>query len=75
MMRILLLLGAVLLAIWAWRSARGDAPRAKGPPASPKVQDMASCAHCGVHFPRGEGVPGRKGLYCGLEHQRAAEKG
>jgi uncharacterized protein len=77
MIRLILLLAAALLGIWAWRSARGDAPapRAKGPPPAPPVQDMARCAHCGVHFPRTEGVPGRQGLYCGPEHLRLAEKG
>ena len=75
MIRILLLLGAVLLAVWAWRSGRGQTQQEqvrRKPPATP-LQEMATCPRCGVHFPRTEGVAGQAGLYCGAEHKRAAE--
>ena len=29
---------------------------------------MARCAHCGVYFPRGEGVSGRDRDYCSQAH-------
>lgn len=76
-MKFLLLLAVVLLAAWAWRSARRDAPGAdrppSPPPAPPDPQEMVRCAHCGVHLPRGDAVVGRIGLYCSQEHRQSAE--
>ena len=75
MMRLVLLLAAVLLAIWAWRSGRGDAAdkQVKRKPAPPPLQDMGRCQHCGVHFPQAEAVRGKAGSYCSPEHRQAAE--
>ena len=75
MMRLVMLLAAVLLAIWAWRSGRGDAAgkAVKRKPAAPSLQDMGRCPRCGVHFPLAEGVAGKAGAYCSAEHKKAAE--
>jgi len=55
------------------RRAKGDgeSPR-KAPPASP--QAMLACAHCGVHLPRDEALPGRGGVFCGEAHRAAYEQ-
>lgn len=74
MMRLVLLLLVALVGIWAWRSARGDKAqdqvKREQPPA---LQEMASCALCGVHFPQAEGLSGKSGIYCSAEHRTQAE--
>jgi uncharacterized protein len=35
---------------------------------------MIACAHCGVHLPRDEALPGRGGVFCGDAHRTAFEK-
>lgn len=75
-MKLLLVLAAVLLGVWLWRSGRsGAAPRAdQSPPPPPAApQDMVACALCGLHVPRSEAVAGRQGLYCCTDHQQRAE--
>ena len=62
-----------------WLLLRGLVRRAKGdressrktPPAAP--QAMLACAHCGVHLPRDEALPGRGGVFCGEAHRAAYE--
>ncbi|HSC62240.1 MAG TPA: PP0621 family protein [Caldimonas sp.] len=72
-MKILLFLVVVFVLLWLLRGAtgrrRGDAPR---PPQAP--QEMIACAHCGVHLPRDEALPGRGGVFCGDAHRAAFEK-
>ncbi len=36
---------------------------------------MVACAHCGVHLPRDEALPGRGGVFCGEPHRTAYEQG
>jgi uncharacterized protein len=74
MMRLVLLLAAVVLAVWAWRSGRGDQAqsRVKRKPRQ-DLLDMGQCPHCGVHFPLAEAVKGKAGAYCCTEHKKAAE--
>jgi uncharacterized protein len=47
----------------------------KAPPTPPAPQDMVSCAHCGLHLPRDEALPGRGGLFCSPAHRAAFEAG
>ncbi len=55
------------------RRAKGDGePPRKAPPAAP--QAMLACAHCGVHLPRDEALPGRGGVFCGEAHRAAYEQ-
>ena len=74
-MKIFLFLIAVFVLLWLLRGAIGrrpgsDAGRAR--PATP--QPMIACAHCGVHLPRDEALPGRGGVFCGEAHRAAYEK-
>lgn len=74
-----LLVVIVALAV-LWLLLRGLVRRAKGegqqprkpPPATP--QAMLACAHCGVHLPRDEALPGRGGVFCGEAHRAAYEQ-
>jgi uncharacterized protein len=72
-MKILLFLVVVFVLLWLLRGAtsrrRGGAPP---PPQAP--QEMIACAHCGVHLPRDEALPGRGGVFCGDAHRTAFEK-
>jgi uncharacterized protein len=35
---------------------------------------MLACAHCGVHLPRDEALPGRGGVFCSEAHRAAFEQ-
>jgi uncharacterized protein len=45
---------------------------------TPQVQsdaeDMVRCAHCGVHFPKSEGIMAGGRYFCGVEHRDAYRK-
>lgn len=74
-MKYLLLVLAVVALLWLLRSARR---RVDAPPAAPEhpaapPQAMVTCAHCGVHLPAGEALPGRGGVFCGEAHRAAFE--
>jgi uncharacterized protein len=74
-MKFVLLAFAVLVLLWL---LRGGARRVR-PPGRSRVdasapQDMLSCAHCGVHMPRDEALPGRGGVFCGDAHRAAYER-
>jgi uncharacterized protein len=72
-MKILLFLVVVFVLLWL---LRGTTSRRRGggvrPPSEP--QQMVACAHCGVHLPRDEALPGRGGVFCGDAHRTAFEK-
>jgi uncharacterized protein len=38
------------------------------------VEDMVRCAHCGVHFPKSEGILAGGQFFCGVEHRDAYRK-
>ena len=69
-----LVLFAVLAVVYAvWRAQRrASAPR-QGNTQRPSIappQDMVRCAHCGVHLPRGDAVPGGAHMnYCSTAHR------
>jgi len=64
-------IGALLW--WAWRRSRANPrPAARPSPAPTQVQDMVACAHCGVHLPLGDALPGQRGRYCSPAHRQAA---
>jgi uncharacterized protein len=73
-MKILLFLVAVFVLLWLLRGAavRRFPPRGAPPPKTP--QPMIACAHCGVHLPRDEALPGRGGVFCGDAHRAAFEE-
>ena len=74
-MKYLLLLLLIGLLCWAFTRTRqsrtSDSPDT--PSSSTSAQDMARCAHCGIHLPKDEAVLGDKGLYCSTEHRTAAQ--
>lgn len=72
-MKYLLWAAVIALAWWAWRRARsspGPQPPAAAP--QPPVQEMVTCAHCGIHLPHNEAVAGTQGQYCSPAHRSAA---
>jgi uncharacterized protein len=72
-MKIFLFVLAVVALLWLLRSsARRHLPPRKPPPS--KALPMATCAHCGLHLPRDEALPGKGGLFCGEAHRAAFEK-
>ena len=76
-MKFLLILVAVLVGAWLWRTHReGDEKlRSNAPPAPspPLLQDMVRCPVCSVHVPKTDAVAGQRGLYCCAEHRHRAE--
>jgi len=79
-MKFLLLAIAVFVLLWL---LRGSWRRARRPPSSSSStrpaegdtpQTMLSCAHCGLHLPRDEALPGRGGVFCGEAHRQAFER-
>lgn len=78
-MKYLLVVLVVLFAIWLWRHNRREPPhqthhRPPPPAASPTpppTQDMVACAHCGLHLPIADAVPGAQAgvYYCGQAHR------
>lgn len=76
-MKYLLVLAVIVLVLlWLTRS-RASASKARSDqaaaPRSPEA--MVSCAHCGVHLPRGDAVTGAQGLYCSEAHRLARGDG
>jgi uncharacterized protein len=80
-MKFALLVVAIVVLLWLLRGARR---RVSPPPAKPperparqadtEPQPMLSCAHCGLHLPRDEALPGRGGVFCGEAHRKAFEQ-
>ncbi len=73
-MRWLLVLFAILIGIWLWRSARQTkGGHRRSGTVAPDPQQMIGCALCSVHIPAAEAVRGRMGAYCCAEHRNRAE--
>lgn len=82
MTKLLVVLLVVAVALWALlsRTRGGRRPtreqrRKKSPEAAGTAQDMARCAHCGVHLPASEAVHAGGLSYCGAEHAAAGPRG
>jgi uncharacterized protein len=67
MVRLIVLIGLVVLAVWLIRRAlRGPTMKNK-----PPVQgELVACARCGMHLPRAEALLADGLAYCGEEHAR-----
>ena len=73
-MKYLLILVVVLVVVWLLRGKRRAAPAPRSRERAAPSQPMLVCAHCGVHLPRDEALPGRGGVFCGDAHRAAYEK-
>ena len=75
-MKFLLLVVAIVALLWLLRGSRRgvNPPVAKPAPPPDELQAMVSCAHCGIHLPQNEALPGRGGVFCGEPHRSAFEK-
>jgi len=75
-MKYLLIILIIVIVLWLARSKQTRMP--PGPRgAKPKTEGnepMLACAHCGLHIPSGEALPGRGGVFCGEAHRAAYEK-
>jgi len=81
-MKYLLLILLLALVFFMLGVKRARPPERTGKPATPPSpqpapppQDMVSCAHCGLHLPRDEALPGRGGQFCSAAHRAAFETG
>jgi uncharacterized protein len=77
MSRLLFWLALAILVVMAIRSklrASGPKPPRAEPPREPRVETMARCAHCGVHFPASEAVRADGLDYCSPAHVRLPPK-
>jgi len=72
-MKYLFWLLVIVLVWWAFKRSHKPESQASTTQSSAAPQDMARCAHCGIHLPRDEAVRGEKGLYCSTEHRSAAQ--
>ena len=79
-MKYLLLIGLLALVFFLLGAKRARPPEVNDKKTKPKAeplppQDMLKCAHCGLHLPRDEALPGRGGVFCSAEHRQAHEAG
>ncbi len=72
-MKLLIVLLAVLLGVWLWRSRRVSAQRPTTPPPQ-ELPAMVPCQVCGVLLPHTEALTTARGVYCGLAHRKQAEQ-
>ena len=72
---VLLALVFFLLGFKRARPRRPEPPPAPPvkPAAQPDAQQIVSCAHCGLHLPQTEALPGRGGQFCSAAHRKAHE--
>ena len=73
-MKILLFLVVVFVLLWLLRGATSRRRGGAAPPRPQPPKEMIACAHCGVHLPRDEALPGRGGVFCGDAHRTAFEQ-
>lgn len=73
-MKLLIVLLAVLLGVWLWRSRRVQSQRPATPPPPKVLQNMVSCQVCGVLLPPTEAVTTPHGIYCSPAHRIQAEQ-
>jgi uncharacterized protein len=71
-MKYVLLIAVVLLVLWLLKPRRRVEPPAQRK-AVPGTEPMVVCAHCGVHLPSSDALPGRGGVFCGEAHRQAHE--
>lgn len=72
-MKLLIILLAVLLGVWLWRSRRVP-PRRPPPKPTQALQEMVACQVCGLLLPHTEALTTAHGVYCGPAHRAQAEQ-
>ncbi len=78
-MKIVLVLLAVIVGIWLFKSSRrassgsDSGPAGKPKPSAPLALEMVQCSYCAVHLPRPDAIEGSKGVYCSMNHKKQAE--
>jgi len=78
-MKFVLFILAVLVLLWllrglARRTPPSPPPGTAAPTDAKEAEPMLVCAHCGVHIPKNEALPGRGGVFCGDSHRKAFEQ-
>ena len=83
-MKDVLVLAVVFMGVWMWRHNRTAAVQEKKQQAAREAsrvqtqQTMVSCAHCGLHLPQTEALPGPNGFaeqwFCSSEHRKLGVK-
>lgn len=66
-----LLLAVILYLLWRLWRGRLPAGQPRGKPQKP-VENMLTCAHCGVHFPEGDALRRDGQAFCCAAHRAAA---
>lgn len=72
-MKYLLVALVVMIAIGIWRNNRRKEEDVPPPRRSKQrqVEQMVTCAHCGLHLPASDAVASKEQLhYCSKEHRR-----
>ncbi len=71
-MKLLFLVAAIAVAWWALRLLRRPHPVSAERPRDhePRVENMVSCARCGLHVPESEAVHRDGRHYCSEAHAR-----
>jgi len=77
-MKYLVIILVVLAVLWLVSRSRSRAQLREDKPAPKReetaaIEDMVTCAHCQVHLPKSEALPGRGGYYCDAAHRAAHE--
>lgn len=72
MSKYLLLFGFLCVVWWIWRKSRTNR-RNLDRRSVREVEEMVTCAHCGVNQPISESILVHGRHYCCLAHQRDAE--
>lgn len=67
MSRLIFIVVIIALVYWLLKSFRRKTPKQDD---SAQPQDMVSCAYCGLHLPKSEGVVDQGKYYCSLAHSR-----
>jgi uncharacterized protein len=68
MSRLLFLVVIAAIVYWLLKSYRKQMPEDEG---APVAETMVRCLHCGVHFPKSDGIVAGNNYYCSEAHRRA----
>ncbi len=70
-----IVVAVLLLTKLGRRGGKSGVQGASDKPSAPaEKQALLACAHCGVHLPVNESLPGRGGVFCDEAHRSAFER-